>query len=94
MTGFTDQKADALRFITGFELKHGRGPSTADLADGQFEGSEATAEYVVRALIVDGKLRRALHSRDRKLQVLTPVSVPRAPDGEPLHLVRIGSLAA
>lgn len=94
MTGLAEQKVDALRFITGFELKHGRGPSTADLADGQFEGSQATAEYVVRSLIIDGKLRRALHSRDRKLQVLAPVSIPRGPDGEPLHLVRIGSVAS
>ncbi len=90
MTMLTEQKDDAVRFITGFELKHGRSPSTADLADGQFDGSQATAEYVVRSLVIEGRLRRAPHSRNRKLQVLQPVPVPRAPDGEPLHLVRIG----
>jgi hypothetical protein len=94
MSAFDDQKADALRFITGFELKHGRAPSIADLADGQFEGSAATAEYVVRSLVVDGKLLRALRSRNRKLQVLAPLPIPRAPDGEPLHFVRVGRAAA
>ena len=94
MTMFSEQKEDALRFITGFELRHGRSPSTADLAAGQFNGSEATAEYVVRSLVIDGLVRRAPHSRHRKLQVLKPVPVPRAPDGEPLHLVRIGGPAA
>lgn len=82
-------REDALRFITGFEMKHGRAPSIDDLAHGQFSGSEATAEYVVRSLVVAGQLRRAPHSRHRKLQALKPVAVPRAPDGEPLHFVRI-----
>ena len=94
MTAVVHQKADALAYITGFELKHGRGPSVADLADGQFDGSEAVAEYVVRTLVAEGKVRRAFHSRDRKLQVLVPVAIPRAPNGEPLHFVRIGEAAA
>lgn len=94
MTSFTDQKADALRFITGFELKHGRSPSTAELADGQFEGSEATADYIVRSLVIEGKLRRAMRSRDRKLQVMVPAAIPRGPDGEPLHFVRIEGASA
>jgi hypothetical protein len=89
---FADQKADALRFITGFELAYGRSPSTAEVGFGQFDGSEAMAEYVVRSLITEGKLRRAPHSRRRKLQVLQPLAVPRAPDGEPLHFVRIGEV--
>ena len=94
MTSLADQKADALRFITGFELKHGRGPSHTDVADEAFDGDEGLADYVIRSLIMDGKVRRALHSRSRKLQVLKPVTVPRAPDGEPLHFIRIGRIAA
>ncbi|QDH35819.1 hypothetical protein [Porphyrobacter sp. YT40] len=90
MIGLLDQKADALRFITGFELKHGRGPSNDEVADGAFDGDEGLADYLIRALIIEGKVRRAPHSRRRKLQVLQPVAIPRAPDGEPLHLVRIG----
>lgn len=85
---------DALRFITGFEMKHGRAPSIAEVADGQFDGSEAIADYVVRSLIAKGLVRRAPHSRSRKLQVLRPVPVPRAPDGDPLHFVRIEGASA
>lgn len=94
MTDFADQKDDALRFITGFELKYGRSPSVVDVADSLFGSAESLTEYVVRSLIVEGRLRRALHSRNRKLQVLAPVAIPRAPDGEPLHFVRIGEVAA
>ncbi|GAA0760619.1 hypothetical protein FHS52_001089 [Erythromicrobium ramosum] len=93
MTSLADQKADALRFITGFELKHGRGPSNDEVADAAFDGDEGLADYLIRALIIEGKVRRAPHSRRRKLQVLKPVAIPRAPDGEPLHLVRIGGRA-
>jgi len=90
MTAFPQQKLDALRFITGFELKHGRGPSVAELADAQFNGSEHAAQMVIGSLVIEGKLRRALRSRERKLQVLVPVAIPRAPDGEPLHFIRAG----
>ena len=93
MTCIGTAKADALRFVTGYELKHGRCPSTTDVADAQFDGDVALTEGVVRNLIIDGQLRRTPHSRNRKLQVLTPVPVPRAPDGEPLHFVRIGGAA-
>lgn len=90
MISLADQKADALRFITGFELKHGRCPSNAEVADAAFGGDEGLADYLIRTLIMDGRLRRLPRSYTRKLQVLKPVPVPRAPDGEPLHFVRIG----
>lgn len=89
MNHFTDQKMDALRFIVGFELSNGRSPSTADLADGQFDGRIGVAEQVLCALVIEGKVRRSPHSRKRRLQALVPVAVPRAPDGEPLHFIRI-----
>ena len=82
------QMADALRFITGFEMKHGRSPNHDEVSDGAFDGDDGLADYVIRSLVNEGSLRRLPHSRHRKLQVLKPVPVPRAPDGEPLHLVR------
>lgn len=94
MISRAEQMADALRFITGFELKHGRGPSNEEVADGAFDGDEGLTDYMIRALITNGTVRRAPRSRTRKLQALKPVAVPRAPDGEPLHLVRIGGLSA
>lgn len=93
MTCVGTAKADALRFITGFEFKHGRGPSTYELADGQFGTNIALAEGVVRALILDRQLRRAFPSSNSKLQVLAPLPVPRSPFGEPLFFVRIGGAA-
>jgi hypothetical protein len=94
MNQFTDQKADALRFIAGFEMKHGRGATTEDVIDGVFEGEDAVGERVICALVFEGKVRRSPRSRSRRLQPLVPVAVPRAPDGEPLHFVRIGGLEA
>lgn len=94
MMNYAREQADALRFITGFELKHGRAPGPVDVADGAFGGDDGLADFVIGSLINQGKLRRIPHSRQRKLLVLQPVPVPRAPDGEPLHLVRIGGLGA
>jgi len=92
MSVFAELKGDALRFIAGFELAKGRCPSVEDVADGllNHDIGEGLAEALVGSLVAEGKLRRLKHSRNRKLQVLTPVPVPRAPDGEPLHFVRIG----
>lgn len=93
MTGKAAQMNDALRFITGFEMKHGRAPNHDEVADGVFEGDDGLADYVIRSLLREGSLRRMPHSRHRKLQVLKPLAVPRAPDGEPLYFVRIGESA-
>ena len=87
MSGAASAKDNALRFISGFELAHGRTPSTAEVADAIFGGSEAYAKMIVGSLMLEGRVRRLPHSRRRKLQVLTPLSIPRAPDGEPLFFV-------
>jgi hypothetical protein len=89
---FAELKADALRFITGFEMKHGRAPTQAEVADGVCDGRDGLAEQLVCSLSIEGKIKCAPRSRQRRLQVLQPVAVPRAPDGEPLHFVRIGGL--
>lgn len=92
MTCLGTAEADVLRFVTGFEMKHGRCPSTAEVAEVQFGGDTMTVAGAIGSLINQGRLRRALHSRQRKLQVLQPLPVPRAPDGEPLHFVRLAVL--
>lgn len=94
MSLFVELKHDALRFVIGYEMKHGRCPSIADLADAQLGGSEDLAAALVASLVAEGKLRRGLRSRTRNLQALHPLPVPRAPDGEPLHFVRIGGPVA
>ncbi len=94
MTGLSPREQEALRFITGYELKHGRGPSALEVADGQFEGDVAMTEGVIRALIGERRLRRNFPTTSSRLQVLTPVPVPRSPFGEPLHFIPIGESAA
>lgn len=86
-------QSDALRFITGFELKHGRGPSATEVADAQFDGDIALAEGVIRALIAARQVRRNFPTPSSKLQALQPLPVPRSPYGEPLQFVRIGGAA-
>lgn len=83
-------RADVVRFVTGFELKHGRGPSTFEVADGHFEGKMLHAQRIVAALIQERQLRRVFPTDNCKLQALSPLPVPRSPFGEPLHFVRIG----
>ncbi|MDP2131921.1 MAG: hypothetical protein U0975_09780 [Erythrobacter sp.] len=92
MSSLTERHQDALRFITGFELRYGRGPSVTEVAEGQFGGALGFTEGVIHALVVAGKLRRLPRSRLRKLQVLQPVAVPRAPDGEPLHFIPVARM--
>lgn len=93
MTCIKTAKADALRFITGFELKNGRCPSITEVGDAQFGGDTMLAAGVVTDLILTGKVRHASRSRERKLQVVLPVPIPRAPDGEPLFFIRTGGAA-
>lgn len=90
MSGLSAREQDALRFITGFELKHGRGPSAIEIADGQFGGDIAVAEGVILALIAQHELRRNFPTKASKIQALRLLPVPRSPFGEPLHFVRIG----
>lgn len=94
MSKFAELKGDALRFIAGYEMKHGRGPTHADVADGVCDGADDLAEQLICSLSMEGKIRCAPRSRTRRLQALQPVAIPRAPDGEPLHFIRTGGLAA
>ncbi len=90
MIGLSPREQDVIRFITGFEMKHGRGPSSIEVADGQFNGDINQAEGVVRSLIIKGQVRRNFPTTTSKLQVLVPLPVPRSPFGEPLRFIRIG----
>lgn len=90
MNGIGTAKADTVRFVTGFEFKNGRGPSTYEVADGQFQGDLSMAQGVIRVLLQERQLRRAFPTNNSKLQALEPLPVPRSPFGEPLFFVRIG----
>lgn len=94
MIGLSSREQDVIRFITGFELKHGRGPSSIEVADGQFDGDTNLAEGVVRSLLLKGQVRRNFPTTTSKQQVLVPLPVPRSPFGEPLHFVRVEGSAS
>ena len=90
----TERQQDALRFIIGFKEMNGIGPSLKEISTGIgiAEGSMDPAHRLVACLEERGAVRRT-RSRNRKIEVLQPIAIPRAPDGTPLHFVRIGEVA-
>ncbi len=94
MMTLTPRQQDALRFITGYHERNGIAPSLREIADGiGLDGKTVfTADWLVRSLEERGALVRT--GRQRAIEVLKALPIPRAPDGEPLHFVRIGEGAA
>lgn len=91
MIGLTPRQQDALRFITGFKESLGIAPTLREIAEGLgLEGKTVfTADWLVRSLEDRGAIRTSA-SFGRSIEVVAPIAIPRAPDGEPLHFVRIG----
>lgn len=86
----TSRQADALRFITGYQIAHGGiSPSLADVRRALGLASKSTICQLLDALEERGIIRR-LPGLARAIDVLHPLPVPRAPDGAPLYAVRIG----
>lgn len=95
MKPLSEREQDVLRFIIGFKESLGIGPSVTEINRAGVvrarPGFDAT--FTVRSLEKRGAIRR-LPFLPRKVDVITPIAIPRAPDGEPLHFVRIGGLGA
>lgn len=92
MISLTPRQQDVLRFIIGFQAAHGRTPSYVEIAKGIGLSGE-NSKGVICLLIARLQERGALSHRctaARAIKVLQPVSIPRAPDGEPLYFVRTG----
>ncbi|WP_296717766.1 hypothetical protein [Erythrobacter sp.] len=83
------RQQDALRFITGYLKAKGYGPSYREIGAGIGVRSKHSVARLIVELEKGGHLCR-LPGRERSIRVLTHLPVPRAPDGEPLHFVRIG----
>ena len=88
----TRRQLDALRFIAGFQMRFGFGPSYSEIAAGLGLKSKSGAHRVVIGLEERGAVR-VLPARSRSIEILKPIEVPRAPDGEPLYSVQIGEVA-
>lgn len=90
MITLTERQQDALRFITGYREANGIAPTLREIAAGLgLEGATAfTADWLVRQLEERGAVART--GMHRAIEVIAPIAIPRAPDGEPLHFIRIG----
>jgi SOS-response transcriptional repressor LexA len=96
MISLTPRQQDALRFIIGFKEAKGQSPSYVEIADGiglSGESSKSQIHRLLGGLCERGAIRRKWCA-ERQIDVIEPLPIPRAPDGEPLHFVRIGGRAA
>lgn len=91
MMTLTPRQQDALRFIAGFRESLGVAPTLREIAEGiGLTGQSVfTADWLVRSLEERGAIRTEAN-RGRGIEVITPIAIPRAPDGEPLRFIRIG----
>lgn len=93
MIGLTPRQQDALRFIVGYEERIGVPPLMKEIAEGIGCRSLNAAFQLVEGLERRGAVLRS-GAQWRGINVLRPISIPRAPDGEPLFFVRIGEAVA
>lgn len=92
MMGLTEKQADLLRFIAGFQAARGYSPTFDEMADGLGLKSKGCVARLADGL-EERKAIRRLPDRARAIEVLVPVSIPRAPDGGALRLVTAAEMA-
>jgi SOS-response transcriptional repressor LexA len=90
MTPLSERQQDVLRYVIGFQESLGVGPTIREIsAAGVVRAKPGfDAGFTLRSLEKRGAIRR-MPFLTRKIDVLTPIAIPRAPDGEPLHFIRI-----
>jgi len=88
MISLTPRQQDALRFIIGFKERFGIAPTMIEIAKGigMSTKSMAPVQWLLECLEARGAIRRERFV-DRAIEVLAPIAIPRAPDGEPLHFI-------
>lgn len=89
MISLTSRQQDALRFIVGYEEANGVPPMIGEIAEAIGCRSLNAAFQLVTGLEKRGAVLRAA-AQWRGLMVVNPIAIPRAPDGAPLHFIRIG----
>jgi SOS-response transcriptional repressor LexA len=88
----TAWQSAVLRFIAGYVEAHGYAPSIRAMTKGLASSSTCKTHGAVERLADKGLIRR-LRYRARAIQVVTPVTVPRAPDGAPCHFIPAQTIA-
>lgn len=92
MISLTPRQQDTLRFIVGFQEAKGHSPSYFEIADGiglSGQSSRSAVHRLLAGLRERGAIQRKWCAA-REITVLEPLPIPRAPDGAPLHFIRIG----
>jgi SOS-response transcriptional repressor LexA len=92
MMSLTTRQQDALRFIIGYEEANGVPPAFKEIAAALSCRSLYVAFWLVKSLEDRGAVMRS-GAQWRGIMVLNEIPIPRAPDGEPLHFIRIGGQA-
>lgn len=89
----TPRQLDLLRFIAGYLEAHGGvAPTFVEMVAGIGASSNAGVFSLLASLEERGLLRR-MPGKDRAIELLVDVPIPRAPDGAPLYFVtRPGTL--
>ncbi|MEM6265926.1 MAG: hypothetical protein AAF494_01855 [Pseudomonadota bacterium] len=91
MIGLTTRQADALRFISGFQTAHGYSPSLDEI--GKALGTSKSSSFKLVEALCEREALKKLPNRDRAIEVLCALPVPRCPEGEPLYFVPVGEAA-
>lgn len=92
MISLTPRQQDALRFIVGYEEANGVPPAFKEIASALSCRSINAAFQLIEGLEKRGAVLRS-GAQWRGIMVLERLPIPRAPDGEPLHFIRIGESA-
>lgn len=80
---------DVLRYVAGYiEARDGVSPSYQDICDALGVHSKSCIDKRLAEIEAAGRLLRRKR-RKRAVEIIEPVTIPRAPDGEPLYFVRI-----
>jgi repressor LexA len=90
----TIEQGRMLRFVAGYlETHDGIAPTLRTIADALGYASTASVHRKLEALEERGLIRR-LRNRPQSIELVQPVSVPRAPDGAPLYFIPAGRVSA
>lgn len=83
----TPREAQLLRYVVGFqEASAGVSPTFVQMMSGLGVPSKSNVFRPLRGLERAGTIRR-LKAKHQAIEVLSPVAIPRAPDGAPLYVV-------
>lgn len=89
--GLTQRQLDLLRFITGYYLTNGVSPSMDECRCAMGLASKSGIVRLLGGLEERGSIVRR-HFSELAIEVLAPISIPRAPDGSPLYAVPLPTL--